>query len=111
MKRKVERPIRYLRERILHRRTSLGDADLNARVAHWLEHVASTRVHGTTKRVPREHLNRDEAATLQPLPARPRRALVPSAAPPRAVRLTEPVAVPRGRRAPPSARVRRPGRW
>lgn len=91
---KVERPIRYLRESFLYGRTFLGDADLNAQAAHWLEVVANARVHGTTKRVPQDHFAADEQATLQPLPARPHRALVLPVAP-RPARLPEPVAVPR----------------
>jgi transposase len=79
---KVERPIRYLRESFLYGRTFLGDADLHARAGHWLEAVANARVHGTTKRVPREHFDQDERAALLPLPARPHRALT-LAPPPR----------------------------
>jgi transposase len=84
---KVERPIRYLRESFLYGRTFLGDADLNAQAAHWLETVANARVHGTTRRVPREHFAADERAALLPLPARPHRALTLAQAP---ARLTPP---------------------
>ena len=89
---KVERPIRYLRENFLYGRTFLGDADLDAQAAHWLEVVANARVHGTTKAVPAARFAAEERAALQPLPARPYRALLPPAPPPPA-RLT-PSAVP-----------------
>lgn len=89
---KVERPIRYLRENFLYGRTFLGDGDLDAQAAHWLEHVANARVHGTTKAVPAVRFADEERAALQPLPARPYRALLPPAPTPPA-RLT-PDAVP-----------------
>lgn len=73
---KVERPIRYLRGSFLYGRTFLGDADLNAQAAHWLDTVANPRVHGTTGIVPAERFRCEEHAALQPLPARPYTSLV-----------------------------------
>jgi transposase len=68
---KVERPIGYVRRNLLYGREVLGDADLAAQTAHWLEHTANARVHGTTEEVPRVRLERDERATLHPLALRP----------------------------------------
>jgi len=81
---KVERPIGYVRGNLLYGREFLGDADLDAQSAHWLEHTANARIHGTTGRVPRECFEREERATLLPLAPRPYRALLPLA-PPRAL--------------------------
>ena len=72
---KVERPVGYLRDSFLYGRTFLGDGDLAAQAADWQEHVANARLHRTTTRVPREHFEAGERAALQPLPARPYRAL------------------------------------
>lgn len=81
---KVERPIGYVRGNLLYGRDFLGDADLGAQSAHWLEHTANARIHGTTGRVPRECFEAEERATLGPLAPRPYRALLPLA-PPRAL--------------------------
>lgn len=89
---KVERPIRYLRGSFLYGRTFLGDADLNAQVAHWLDTVANPRVHGTTGEVPMDRFLHQEQAVLQPLPHRPYQSLVLG---PPAPRATPPIALPR----------------
>lgn len=73
---KVERPIHYLKHSFVYGREFLGDADLAAQGAHWLEHVANARVHRTTREVPRERFARDEQGALGPLAARPYRPLV-----------------------------------
>lgn len=74
---KVERPIGYVRGNFLYGRDFLGDADLAAQAAHWLEHTANARIHGTTGWVPRECFEREERATLRSLAPRPYRALLP----------------------------------
>jgi transposase len=73
---KVERPVRYVRDSFLYGREFLGDGDLAAQALQWQEGTANTRVHGTTKEVPRERFERDERATLQPLATRAYRSLV-----------------------------------
>lgn len=79
---KVERPVGYLRDNFLYGREFLGDADVNAQVADWLERTANARLHGTTKEVPRTRFARDEAAVLLPLALRPYRPVVlPDVAP------------------------------
>jgi transposase len=74
---KVERPIGYVRGNLLYGRDFLGDADLDARTEHWLEHTANARIHGTTRWVPRAHFEQAERAMLLPLALRPYRALLP----------------------------------
>jgi transposase len=73
---KVERPVRYLRGNFLYGREFLGDADLDAQCAQWLDQTANARLHGTTKEIPRERFERDEHAVLRPLAERPYRSLV-----------------------------------
>ena len=73
---KVERPIRYLRERFLYGREFAGDADLNHQLERWLETVANRRTHGTTGEPPILRFERDERALLLPLAERPYRSLV-----------------------------------
>lgn len=73
---KVERPVRYLRDSFVYGREFLGDDDLNAQAARWLDDTANARVHGTTREVPRVRFERDERAALRPLAARPYRSLV-----------------------------------
>jgi transposase len=87
---KVERPIGYVRGNLLYGRDFLGDADLAAQTAHWLEHTANARIHGTTGWVPRAEFEQAERAVLHPLAPRPYRALLPLA-PPRALHV-EPAA-------------------
>jgi transposase len=65
---KVERPIRYLRDSFLYGRTFVSDADLNAAVAHWLDHVANVRQHATTQWVPQDRFVSVERPVLQRLP-------------------------------------------
>ena len=81
---KVERPVGDLRDNFLYGREFLGDADVTAQVADWLERTANVRIHGTTKERPRERFGRDEQAVLQPLATQPYRPLVLPEASPRA---------------------------
>lgn len=83
---KVERPVGYVRSNFVYGRDFLGDADLEAQLAHWLEQTANARLHGTTGEIPRTRFERDERAVLLPLAARsyhslsglpPTRALAP----------------------------------
>ncbi len=76
---KVERPISYVRGNLLYGREFLGDADLAAQSAHWLEHTANARIHGTTGWIPRAHFEQAERTTLRPLAGRAYRALLPLA--------------------------------
>lgn len=73
---KVERPIRYIRERFLYGRSFAGDADLNAQVLGWLEAVANVRLHRTTGERPVERFEREERHCLRPLAPRPYESLV-----------------------------------
>jgi transposase len=72
---KVERPYRYVREDYF-----LGDSfrnleDLNLRFRAWLDQVANSRTHATTRRVVVEHFA-EELPHLQALPAGPFQAVL-----------------------------------
>ena len=66
---KVERPVGYVRTNFIYGREILGDGDLDAQRAAWLDEVANVRVHGTTHEVPRVRFARDERGVLLPLAA------------------------------------------
>lgn len=83
---KVERPIHYVRQSLVYGRSFAGDADLNARAEWWLRTVANVRKHGTTGERPIDRLEREEAAVLQPLAARPYHSLALPAERPEAPR-------------------------
>lgn len=72
---KVERPISYVRRNFVYGREFVGDADLEARLEHWLEHTANVRIHGTTKEQPVVRFGK-ERSHLLPLAERSYRSLV-----------------------------------
>lgn len=51
---KVERPFRYIREDFFLARSLRNLEDLNAQLRHWLDTVANSRIHATTRRVVNE---------------------------------------------------------
>ena len=65
---KVERPFFYVEQNLLNGRTFRTLAHLNEVTAHWLANVADLRVHGQTKKTPRE-LHEQEQPHLIALPA------------------------------------------
>lgn len=65
---KVERPFRYVETNLLNGRQFRSLEHLNEVARWWLSQVADGRVHGTTKKTPRE-LHAEEQAHLLPLPA------------------------------------------
>jgi transposase len=72
---KVERPIRYVRDNFVYGRDFVGDDHLAGELTRWLGR-ANDRVHGTTREVPRERLERAEIGVLLPLAGSPYRSLV-----------------------------------
>lgn len=67
---KVERPFAYVETNLLNGRTFRTLAHLNEVTLWWLTNVADVRVHGQTKKTPRE-LYEHEQPHLIPLPAQP----------------------------------------
>jgi len=51
---KIESVVKYVKNNFLAHRTYFDDPTLNATCLEWLERTANAKVHGTTKRVPRE---------------------------------------------------------
>jgi transposase len=72
---KVERPVSYLRRNFVYGREFVSDADLEARLEHWLDRTANVRIHGTTKVRPVVRFQ-EEKGLLLPLAERSYRSLV-----------------------------------
>jgi transposase len=66
---KVERGVDYVRENALKGRTFAGLEEQNQFLRDWEQHVADTRVHGTTRRQVGKLFTAVERAALLPLPA------------------------------------------
>lgn len=64
---KVESGIKYIKNNFFLGRTFKDAIDLDHRMAKWLMR-ANNRVHGTTKKIPREQFDQEEKALLSPLP-------------------------------------------
>jgi len=72
---KVERPFRYIREDFFLGRSFRSLGDLNEQFRQWLDEVANSRTHATTRRVVAEHFA-EERPSLQPLPVGPFQAVL-----------------------------------
>lgn len=62
----VERAVQYVRERFFKGGQFRDLADCREQAARWCREVAGLRVHGTTRRLPREVFEAEEQAALQP---------------------------------------------
>ena len=72
---KVERPFRYIREDFFLGGVFRNLDDLNGQLRHWLDTVANSRVHATTRRVVNEAFA-EEKASLRPAPVAPYQAVL-----------------------------------
>jgi transposase len=71
-KARVENQVPYVRERWFEGETFSGDLTVvRAHAATWCREIAGERVHGTTRRKPREAYELDEKAAMQPPPTEP----------------------------------------
>jgi transposase len=68
---KVERGIPYARADFFRGETFRDLADMQARALRWSRETAGTRLHGTTRRVPRVVFETEERALLLPAPTTP----------------------------------------
>jgi transposase len=68
---KVERGIPYAREDFFRGETFLDLAEMQRRALGWSRDIAGTRLHGTTRQVPRLVFERLEQSTLLPLAPEP----------------------------------------
>jgi len=65
---KVESGIKYVKcNFFLGKKFSNGD-DVDSRLRYWLDNTCNLRIHGTTRKVPRELFESEEKAKLKPLP-------------------------------------------
>lgn len=80
---KVERAIRYVKDRCLTGRTFTGIDDMNAQIARWVEGKANAREHATTKERPADRLAREGLTPISA--AMPWRPVMPAARPGRAL--------------------------
>jgi len=65
---RVENQVAYVRESWFDGETFTGVDDARRSAEHWCREIAGTRVHGTTRRVPREVFESIEKATMKPPP-------------------------------------------
>ena len=64
---KVESGIKYLEMNFISGRAFADASDLKRKLREWMDNYANMRIHGTTKKVPREVFQQEEKAKLQPL--------------------------------------------
>lgn len=67
---KVESGVKYVKQNFFAPRQLEELEEAQTQLRHWLEEVANRRLHGTTKRIPREVFDTEEHATLKELPPR-----------------------------------------
>jgi transposase len=65
---KVESGIKYVKCNFFLGRKFTNSNDLDARLRSWLDNTCNQRIHGTTRRIPREVFDAEEKPKLIPLP-------------------------------------------
>ena len=65
---KVESGIKYVKSNFFSGRRFKDEKDLSYRLRNWLEKTCNQRVHGTTRKIPREVFESQEKNKLKPLP-------------------------------------------
>jgi transposase len=70
-KARVENHVAFVRESWFQGERFAGLSDARRSAEHWCREVAGGRVHGTTRRVPREHYDEAERAHMLPAPSEP----------------------------------------
>jgi len=66
---KVESGIKYVKNNFFIGRKFNGGNDLDKKLRNWLDNRCNARIHGTTRKVPREVFDAQEKHMLKPLPA------------------------------------------
>lgn len=61
---RVERAVSYLRHSFFYGRSFRDMEDLNSQVGRWLAQTANTRIHGTTREIPRDQLEKEKPYLL-----------------------------------------------
>jgi hypothetical protein len=70
-KARVENHLAFVRESWFEGEQFADIDDARRSAAHWCREIAGGRIHGTTRRVPREHYEQDERIRMQPAPSEP----------------------------------------
>lgn len=65
---KVESRIKYVKSNFFLGRSFKSGDDVDNQLKNWQEKVCNSRVHGTTRRIPKEVFEKEEKAKLLPLP-------------------------------------------
>src|SRR3989338_3570215 len=65
----VESGIKYLQTNFINGRIFTDTDNLKMQLKNWMDNYANARVHGTTRKIPREVFLAEEKNMLQPLPA------------------------------------------
>lgn len=65
---KVESGIKYVKNNFFLGRTFKDGDDLNRELRNWTDTKANQRIHGTTRKIPREVFELEEKGNLKPLP-------------------------------------------
>jgi transposase len=66
---KVESGIKYVKGNFFAGRTFANEDDLDRQIHNWQENTCNCRIHGTTRKIPREVFNAEEKPRLRSLPA------------------------------------------
>lgn len=64
----VESGIKYLQQNFISGRVFQDDTDIKRQLKNWMVTYANVRIHGTTRKIPREVFETEEKDQLQPLP-------------------------------------------
>lgn len=67
-KAKVESGIKYVKYNFFLGRSFKNGNDLDIQLKYWIDHTCNQRVHGTTRKIPRELFELEEKTKLKPLP-------------------------------------------
>jgi transposase len=70
-KARVENQVPYVRESWFDGESFIGLDDARRSAEHWCAEIAGRRIHGTTRKVPREVFESTERATMLPAPSEP----------------------------------------
>jgi transposase len=70
-KARVENHVAFVRESWFEGEQFADVEDARRSATHWCREIAGGRIHGTTRRVPREHYEQEERIRMQPAPSEP----------------------------------------
>ena len=65
---KTESGIKYVKNNFLAGRTFENENDLNEQLREWLDTTCNNRIHGTTRKIPKEVFEEKEKKVLRPIP-------------------------------------------